>query len=142
MKLFKLFIPVLMLMFCIPALADNDRIITFEQLPKTAQAFLTEHFADKTPAIVKVDNDDYTVIYNSGEEVEFTKRGEWKSVDCRMTAVPDVLVPQEIKTQVDGRYPGSLITKISKDRKGYEIELSNGLDIEFNRNFVIVDIDD
>ena len=29
---------------------DDDRVITFEQLPQPAQAFLKQHFANKVPA--------------------------------------------------------------------------------------------
>ena len=59
-----------------------------------------------------------------------------------MSAVPDVLVPEQIKAQVNARYPGAVIIRLKKDRTGYDIKLSNGLDIEFNKRFVITDIDD
>ena len=62
------------LTMCLPVMADNDRVITFDQLPAQAQALLKKHFADKVPLIVTVDWDDYKVVYQSGEKVEFNKK--------------------------------------------------------------------
>ena len=41
-----------MLTMWMPILADNNRVITFDQLLTQAQAILKQHFADKVPAIV------------------------------------------------------------------------------------------
>jgi hypothetical protein len=39
-------------------------------------------------------------------------------------------------------YPQAKVVKIEKnDRKGYDIELSNGFDIEFDKKFRVVEID-
>ena len=62
------------LMMCMSVMADNDRVITFDQLPAPAQTLLKQHFADKVVMIVTVDYDDYTVMYQSGEKVEFDKK--------------------------------------------------------------------
>ena len=35
----------------------------------------------------------------------------------------------------------TLIVKWLKDHNGYEVELSNGMVIEFNRNFQVIDVD-
>lgn len=139
--LFSLF-AVLALVFSAPAYADGDRIITFDQLPQASQTFLKQYFPDRTPILVKADRDDYEVAYENGESVEFTRKGEWKSIDCKFKPVPEALIPAAIKERIATNYPNASIIKISKDRKGYEVELNNGLDIEFNNRFVIVDIDD
>ena len=142
MKQFKLILlSVLALTLGFSSRAD-ERPISYDQLPQAAKAFLAQHFPDRTPLLVQADWEDYEVIYDNGEKVEFTKKGDWKEIDCRMSAVPDVLVPEQIKAQVNARYPGAVIVKLKKDRIGYDIKLSNGLDLEFNKRFVITDIDD
>ena len=130
------------LTICMPAKADNDRVITFEQLPAQAQTLLKQHFADKVPLIVTVDWDDYKVIYQSGERVEFDKKGNWKEFDCKVSAVPTALIPEPIKANVKTTFPGATIIKLDRDRRGYDVKLNNGIELEFNKNFQVVDIDD
>ena len=113
---------------CLTVKADNDRVITFEQLPAEAQTMLKSYFADKVPLVITVDWDDYTVIYQSGEKVEFDKKGNWKDLNCKTSAVPTALIPEQIK--------------LDRDRRGYDVKLNNGMELEFNKNFEIVDIDD
>ena len=120
----------------------HDRIIPVTQLPAQAQTFIKTYFADKTVAYAKQDGAKYEVKFNDGAEVEFDRKGNWDNVDCKFTAVPDAIVPEQIKNYVAANHPGALITKIDKERYGYEIELSNSLELKFDRNFNIFDIDD
>lgn len=132
----------LALMVGVSARAQDDRIVTVDKLPQNAKEFLAKHFPDKTPVLVKEDWDDFEVIYAQGEKAEFRKNGEWKKVDFRVTAVPAVLVPEQVRAQVQSLYPGAIITKIKKEPYGWEAKLNNGLEIDFNAEFVITDIDD
>lgn len=140
MKKFALFVAA-MLLLSIPTFADEGRIIPFEQLPEASQALLKKHFADKTPMVVKVDWEEYEVIYQSGEKVEFDLSGNWKEVNCRFYAVPAELVPEQIQAQMKQQYPDAVIVKLKRGPRGYDINLSNRMEIEFNRDFVIVDMD-
>lgn len=133
---------VAMLTLGFSAKADHDQVINFNQLPATAQALLKEHFGDKVPLIVTMDWDDYTIMYDSGEKVEFDKQGNWKEIDCRSSLVPSALIPEQIKANVRTSFPGTTILKIDRNRRGYEVKLNNGLEIEFNRQFQVIDIDD
>ncbi len=69
------------------AQADNDKAITFNQLPNKAQTFIKKHFANHKVAFVKMDkkilNSDYDVILANGNKLEFDKNGEWTDLDCR-----------------------------------------------------------
>ncbi|MBR2238759.1 MAG: PepSY-like domain-containing protein [Prevotella sp.] len=132
----------LLLTMCMPMMADNDRVITFDQLPQTAQTMLKTHFADKVPLVITVDWDDYKVMYQSGEKVEFDKKGNWKDLDCKVSAVPTALIPEQIKTHVKATFPGTTIIKLDRDRRGYDVKLNNGLELEYNKQFQVVDIDD
>ena len=125
-----------------PAMADSDRVITFDQLPNQAQTLLKKHFADKVPLIVTVDWDDYKVMYQSGEKIEFDKKGNWKELDCKVSAVPTALIPDQIKASVKTTFPGATIIKFDRDRRGYDVKLNNGMEIEFDKNFRVVDLDD
>ena len=124
------------------AKADHDQVITYNQLPANAQTMLKQYFADKVPLIVTMDWDDYTIVYDSGEKVEFDKQGNWKEIDCRTSFVPTALIPEQIKANVKTSFPGTTIIKLDRNRRGYEVKLNNGLEIEFNRSFQVIDIDD
>ena len=120
---------------------DDDRVITYQQLPQTAQTFLKQHFAKKVPLVVTADWDDYTIVYESGEKVEFDKKGNWKEVTCRTSKVPSDIIPQQIKTYIQKNYPGKSVVKMDRHRSVYEVKLNNGMEIEFNRNFQVIDVD-
>ena len=127
---------------CLPVMAESDRVITFDQLPAPAQTMLKKYFADKMPLIITVDWDDYKVKYQSGEKVEFDKKGNWKDLDCKVSAVPTALIPEQIKTNVKATFPAATIIKLDRDRRGYDVKLNNGMEIEFDKNFRVVDLDD
>lgn len=125
--------------------ASDDKIITTDQLPNKAQQFLKKHFANKEIAVVKMDpaffQKDYEVIFQNGERVELDGKGEWKEISCKQTGVPAVLVPQKIKQYLKQRFANEKILKIEKDKKEYEVELSNRVGITFNKRFQVIDID-
>ena len=124
------------------ARADHDQVITFDQMPEAAQAFHKQYFAGKVPLVVTVDWDDYTIRYESGEKVEFDKQGSWKEIDCRASQVPMELIPEEIKANIQATFPGAIILKIDRNRRGYEVKLNNGLEVEYSPTFQVIDIDD
>ncbi|MDR1654089.1 MAG: PepSY-like domain-containing protein [Prevotellaceae bacterium] len=127
------------------AMADNDRIITFEQLPKAAQEFLNQHFAGvKISYAVQDDDRDYEVYLENGIAVDFYPDGEWDSVDGHRQAIPTTFINPKIVDYVKTKYPGTQIVEIDRNRRKFEVQLSNGLELDFGRDgtFWRVDYDD
>lgn len=120
---------------------DDDRVITYEQLPQAAQSFLKQHFSKNVPLIVTADWDDFTIVYETGERIEFNRNGDWKDIECHSSKVPEALVPQQILNYLSAQYPGKFVVKLERRRMGYEVRISNGMEIEFNRNFQAIDVD-
>ena len=148
----------------------SDRIIPKEQLPAAAQTFIQKTFPGQTVSYAKIDFDGrktYEVRLSNGTEVEFDKNGTWDKVDCNHSAVPanlvpaniatyvksnfpgativtvpTNLVPANIATYVKSNFPGATIVKIDKERYGYDIELSNDLELKFNKNGKMLRVDD
>ena len=63
------------------ASAQNDRVISFEQLPAKAQSFIKQHFSSSDVVSVLKDNEylkkkEYTVYLNNGTEIEFYSNGD------------------------------------------------------------------
>jgi hypothetical protein len=80
-----------------------------------------------------------------GTEISFNLNFEWTHIDCEegmvYHAVPAELVPEQIAAYVTTNYPNQHIDKIEKRANGWEIELSNGVEIEFDSNFNVTHID-
>lgn len=125
--------------------AVEDRPITVDQLPQKAQQFIKKYFADKQVALAKMETDflskSYDVIFTNGDKVEFDNKGEWKNVDCEHTSVPQGIAPSAIQSYVSKNYPNAKIKQIEKDRKDYDVELTNGWDIKFDKKFRVIELD-
>ena len=120
---------------------DDDRVITYDQLPQAAQTFLKANFATKVPLLVTADWDDFTIRYESGEKIEFDRSGNWKGIECYNSKIPAGVVPEQIGSYLNQNYPGKSVIKLERHRSVYEVKLNNGMEIEFNRNFQVIDMD-
>jgi len=124
----------------------KDSIITADRLPDAARSFINEYFAENTISYIKKDrglaNISYEVVLQDGTEIEFDKSGKWDSIDCKRNAVLAGLVPDAISEYVQVNFPGQLIVKIDREAFGYEIELSSDLELKFDKNGKMLEIDD
>ena len=128
------------------ALAGNDKPIQVSDMPKAAQLFIKNHFADLSVAMAKVETDfldkNYDVVFTNGNKVEFDKKGNWTNVDCEHTQVPVAILPEAIRQYVSKNYSDAKVLKIEvTDRKGYDVELSNGFELEFDKRMNVIDVD-
>jgi hypothetical protein len=127
-------------------LTDDDRAIKYEQLPVKARTFITNHFPNEQPSYMFEDRDlahtEYKVMLESGVKIEFDGTGEWNDVECRSGAVPADIVPKKIADYVAKKYPANKIVEISRDHNDWEVKLNGGLELTFNRDYRLVDVDD
>lgn len=126
------------------SMAGDGYVVGVQQLPTTAQEVMTKCFADKTILTILKERNEYEVIFNNGEKIEFNKKGEWTEVSCHTTQVPDILIPNPIKMRIMADFSNTRIVKIDRSRNGkkYEVKLSNGLEVEFDKNFNVKKVDD
>lgn len=126
---------------------DRERPINIDQLPKNAQVFLAEHFNNLTVAFavenLKYIGAEYEVVYTDRTEVDFSTDGEWESVERKYDAIPTSIIPAKISDYVANMgMSGQYIKKIERGRYTWEIELSNGLEIKFDKQFNVIGYDD
>lgn len=125
--------------------ADNEKPIQVSQLPAAAQEFIKQHFPDREVALAKMETEfmskSYEVIFANGEHVDFDSKGNWEEVDCKLSSVPDAVVPAPIRKYITENYPEETIRKIEKDHREYEVKLSNRVELSFDLNFNLTDID-
>lgn len=107
-------------------------------LPVAARTTLKSNFKAGV-SLIKSDKElgrvsEYEVVLNDGCEVTFDRSGNWKDVECPANrSVPDKMVPQQIRNYVKANHKKARIVGIERKGSGYEVELSNGVDIKFDR---------
>lgn len=129
------------------ALAGMDRPIEVTQLPGNAQQLVKKDFSGRRVAMAKIDDglfyNGYNVVFTNGDKVEFDSHGQWKEITCRWSDVPSSVVPKPIRSYLKSYYPKAKMLEIERSSKGkYEVKLDNGLEIKFDKDFRVTDIDD
>ena len=116
---------------------------------QTINTFAKTYFPDTEVMASIKDGLDYDVTLNDYTQIGFDGnlfgKLEWDEVDCKHAAqamVPAALVPAEIANYVSRLHNNMPIVKLSKKTRGWEIELGNGVEIEFDQRFNVVDFDD
>lgn len=146
MKKLMILSAILMVFGVTTACADNDKPITVAQLPAKAQQFVKAHFSNEKVALAKLEQDfletTYEVVFTNGSKVEFLKNGEWKEIDCKYSTVPVAVVPAQITQYISQNYPDTKVVKLERDRREYEVKITNGLELTFDTRFNLIDIDD
>ncbi|MBQ0080430.1 MAG: PepSY-like domain-containing protein [Alistipes sp.] len=144
-RIFIIFLALVMTSITTRVFADNEYPITFEQLPVLAQTFVKNHFPSAQISYCIKESRGYEVRFADATEIEFTKTGAWKDVDCKYSTVPESilkLIPASIPTYIKSVLPSTVITQVKIDGRRYELKLNTGLELEFNRSGAIIRMDD
>ncbi len=105
-------------------------------LPETAQNTISNNFSSDV-SVIKIDRtlgvvSEYEVTLADGTEISFDRHGDWESVETNTAkSVPASIVLKPITEYVNTNYGGAKIVSVERDRRGIEVELSNGLDLYF-----------
>ena len=130
------------LMLSIPANAQNrKRTIDPYDLPKQAVELIQRHWPSCETEQAFVSPKEYEAILTDGTLIVFDLKGVWKEMKCT-DGLPVTLVPAFITRYVVDRYPRILIIDVEKMRGGYEVTLSNGLEIQFDMHGRVTHVDD
>ena len=130
-------------LFVASACASDTYTNNPSALPAQAQQTLKKYFKSKVNHIKidkKLTGTDYDVVLNDGTEIEFKGNGDLKEVES-YNGVPAAILPQTVVKYVKAHYKGAKIVKLDIDRNKYDIELDNGIELEFDRagNFLRMD---
>ncbi len=117
--------------------AQQTKKINITELPEKAQTFIKKNFnKEKTQYVLKEVEDffdiEYKVAFLDKVKIKFNKKGEWKEIDGNRTPIPTQLIPEKILAYVRKSFPNNEVVKIEKDKRRYEVKISNGLDLEFD----------
>ena len=142
----KLMIAICCMFSCnMVANAGNDKPISVNALPVKAQTLLSNHFNGQKVMLATIESGvvsrSFDVVLQNGTKLEFDKKGNLTEIDCKQGIVPAQLIPQAIKNYLKNNYAGQSVKKIEINKNEYEVELTNGLDLTFNKHFQLIDID-
>ena len=146
-SIYQTFILSVLTLFISTGLNAQKASLDKQDLPKSAQSFLNKNFSNERLVFAERDYDDgkldYEVKLSNGVKIEFDAKGNWKEVDARDDqALPEKFIPNNIVRHVKQNFAPHKISKIEKSRTKYEVELTNGLDLEFNLSGKFLRIDD
>ena len=127
------------------ACADNYQPITQTQLPEKAQTFLSTYFPEAKVSLVRKEIDvielNYDVIFADGSKVEFDRKGNWTEIDCLTHSLPAGIVPEAINKIINTHHPETKVIKIERDHREIDVKLNNRVELTFNKNLQLIDID-
>lgn len=136
MKAQFIYLAFMVFMSCI--INAQGRKIDPPQLPQGAHTFLKEHFPNYT--ITRASKDwehgekGFEVTLNDGTEVEFWKDGSYREVDGHGKPIPTAYILTSITDFVKLKYPNEKITHIDWGHKDVDVDLTNKIDLEFDKN--------
>jgi Protein of unknown function (DUF2874). len=115
-------------------------------LPEKANAFLKKHFKEKTIAHISIEKNllgikDYEVILMDGSEIEFDRAGEWKEINLTNGKVPDEIVLPSVLEYIRTRFKDNFIVAIDRTDGEIDVDLNNGVELEFNMKGKILKVD-
>ncbi len=121
--------------------STDKRTIDPERLPKAATELIQKHWPSCVIDHAFIDGREYEVLLSDGTLIEFDSKGVWKEMKC-IDGLPVTLVPGYITRYVVNRYPKQLIIECEKMIRGYEVKLTNGLEIQFDMQGRVTHVDD
>ena len=85
----------------------------------------------------------YEVLLMDGTEFDFDSKGNWEEISAKKgQAVPASVVPSFAVSYLKEHNFTEPVTKVDRDRKGYEVELSTGVSFKFDKKGRFLKADD
>lgn len=106
------------------------------QLPPKINEFVNTHFVKNAIIKWKIDDGEYEVKLNNGNEISFDMQGEWVEIESNHTPLPKSIIdllPSPIMVYIAQKYPRKAVIKIERIHVGYEVELLNSAELVFDK---------
>ena len=127
----------------------KEMALPFDQLPQETQDYVNTNFAGKSVQMVWLYTDlynrDYKVFFSDGDYIKFDETGQWEEIRCEAAGeVPSSCVPEQITNFTKQFFPQAKIVEIKykDDGKRIKVKLKPKIELEFDAQYNIVDIDD
>jgi len=106
-----------------------------QEPPKKIKSYIQQHFPEQSVKKAK-----YKVYLDKGVKIEFDKNYHPIEIDGK-AGLPESVIPKKIMHYAKQNYPGKRIIEWEKKTHKQEVELENGIELEFDLegNFLKVD---
>lgn len=123
---------------------DNEIVLTASEIPTQISTFISTHFPNSSIIRAIKETDDnvvsYEVYLSEGFELTFNSSFEIIEIEGD-TQLPNSVIPTAILDYVAQNYPSNFITDWELKTNYQEIELNNGLELEFTLDGVFIRVD-
>ena len=136
-------------MFCITAhivFGVNDKSISLNELPSMARFFLRTEFPKSKVLSVYIssETESFEVLTDDNSQFSFDSDGNWQTLNCPKVGIPTFVIPQKMQTAIRKNCTSKtkviLLKRLSRGR--YDVELSNGFGLRFDKKLEIIDVRD
>jgi hypothetical protein len=133
-------------LFPLFATAQKEKKISLQDLPQQAQTFIKTNLTKAKAQQVLKETESalevaYKVTFQDRLKVKFDKNGNWKEVNGNRRPIPTEFIPERILQYIRKRFPNNEVVKIEKEKRSFEVEITNGLELEFDKEGKFVKID-
>ncbi|MFA5541826.1 MAG: PepSY-like domain-containing protein [Bacteroidales bacterium] len=112
----------------------QEVIIPASEYPSEITSYTSTHFPNNSILQVIKDREDltetYDVLLSENIRLEFNRKKEIIDIDGA-AQLPNSVIPEKILQYVTSNYPTNFITDWELDNKNQQVQLDNGLDLEF-----------
>lgn len=118
-----------------------------KNLPKTSASFIEKYFAsDSVIYIEQNKNRSYHVLFESGAQVDFDRKGTWEELSSKKTGLPESIIsmfPKQARETLAQEKAEQRIMRIERKSYGYRVRLGEPDEkyISFSRSGAIVEGD-
>lgn len=104
-------------------------------LPTAALSFINNNFKAKV-SLIKIDKEtfggtDYEVVLTDGSEIDFDSKGNWKDIEVPAgKGISDKIVPSLTQQYIKTNHRGQRVVGMERERHGYSIQLTNGIEFK------------
>ena len=141
MKKFILTLLTLVLIAGTANAGGRKKVIDPDNLPKPAIELIQKHWPSCAIDFAYINGKEYEALLTAGTIIQFDSKGIWKEMKCT-DGLPVTLVPGYITRYVVERFPKQLIIDCEKLKGGYEVTLTNGLQIQFDLRGYVTHVDE
>jgi len=123
----------------------DDTILSEAEIPVEIKSYIIDHFPSNSINSAEKTTDGnktfYTIYLSGNLNLEFNSRFDITDIDAD-SELPNSVVPQPILDYVAQNYPNNFITDWELEDNYQEVELNNGVELEFTLDGVFIRVDD
>ena len=148
-NLFSKAILAVAVIFTMTSCDKDEELISNDSLPVVSKSFVSEYFGNaKIISTIKdkegVSSFEYEVKLDNGVDINFDEAGVWQDVEMRndKQALPNTaFILSTIVEYVNDNYANIGINGIDRELNGFDVELTNDVDLVFDKEGKFIRVD-